>query len=247
MIAIYQKQLGATVGELAVVGDFEQEATLSQVSLILKDWKSDVPVKRIERSAPGTIAGFTENILTPDKADATFRAGLTFPMKKTDADFAALRLGNLMLGGNTLSSRLGNRIRQKEGLTYGVTSSLTSSPRDPVTTFIVSATTNLLNIDRVEKAVIEELNLFLTKGPSPEELADAQKAFLEASKVGRTGDAAIAGAIATNPKTGPQVFRTPASMEKRIAALTPDEVKAAFGKYIDPKKLVIIRAGDFKK
>jgi predicted Zn-dependent peptidase len=36
-------------------------------------------------------------------------------------------------------------------------------------------------------------------------------------------------------------------LEKRLAALTPEEVKAAFGKYIDPKKLVIIRAGDFKR
>ena len=36
-------------------------------------------------------------------------------------------------------------------------------------------------------------------------------------------------------------------LEKRIAALTPEDVKAAFHKVIDPKKLVIIRAGDFKK
>ncbi len=246
VIAIYQKQLGATVGELAVVGDFDPDATLTQVREILKDWKSDVPFKRIERAAPGTLAGFTENILTPDKADATFRAGLAFRMKETDAEFAALRLGNLMLGGNTLSSRLGNRIRQKECLSYGVTSSLTSSPRDPVATFIVSATTNPLNIDRVEKAVVEELSLFLSKGPSPEELADAQKAYLEASKVGRTGDAAIAGEIASNLQLGRKFAHT-GEMEKRIAALTPDEVKSAFGKYIDPKKLVIIRAGDFKK
>jgi zinc protease len=38
-------------------------------------------------------------------------AGLSFPMMDSDPDFAALRIGNFMLGGGTLSSRLGNRIR----------------------------------------------------------------------------------------------------------------------------------------
>jgi len=213
---------------------------------ILKDWKSDVPVKRIGRPAPSGVNAVKDEILTPDKADATFRAGLAFAMTESDPDFAALRLGNLMLGGNTLSSRLGNRIRQKEGLSYGVTSTLTASPRDPVATFVVNGTVNPVNIDRIEKAVLEELADFLTKGPSKEELADAQKAYLEAQKVGRTGDAALAGQIVTNLQLG-RKFSHLSDMEKRIASLTPEDVTAAFRKHIDPKKLVIVRAGDFKK
>ena len=121
---------------------------------ILKDWKSDVPVKRIDReAAPADWTGSKEDILTPDKANAVFLAGLAFPLKETDPDYAALRLGNFIFGGGTLSSRLGNRIRQKEGLSYGVTSSFTASPRDPVASFTVDASTNPANIDRVEKAV----------------------------------------------------------------------------------------------
>ncbi len=72
MIALYQKQLGATVGELAIVGDFDPEPTLAQVREILKDWKSDVPVKRIDRAAPADVKGVKEDILTPDKANAVF-------------------------------------------------------------------------------------------------------------------------------------------------------------------------------
>jgi zinc protease len=246
VMALYGKQLGATTGELGIVGDFDPEPTLAQVREILQDWKSDVPIKRIERLAPTNLAGAKEDIVTPDKANAVFVAGLAFPLKETDTDFPALRLGNFMLGGSTLSSRLGNRIRQKEGLSYGVTSSLNASPRDPDASFTVNAITNPVNIDRVEKAVAEELNEFLAHGPSPSELQDAQKAYLEAQKVGRTGDAAIAGQIAANLQLG-RTFAHVRDTEKRIAALTPDEVKAAFGKYIDPKKLVIVRAGDFKK
>src|SRR5437762_9742283 len=125
-----------------------------------------MPVQRIERLAPTSLAGSKEEILTPDKANAVFAAGLAFPLKETDSEYAALRLGNFIFGGGTLSSRLGNRIRQKEGLSYGVTSQFTASTVDPLATFMVNASTNPVNMDRVERAVAEELNEFLTNGPS---------------------------------------------------------------------------------
>jgi zinc protease len=246
VIAIYAKQLGATEGELAIVGDLDEEPALNQIKEILKDWKSDVPVKRIERAASTSYTALKEDIVTPDKANAVFAAGLAFPLKEGDPDYAALRIGNFIFGGGTLSSRLGNRIRQKEGLSYGVTSGFNASPRDPDAGFTVTASLNPENIDRLEKAVMEELNEFLANGPSPKELADAQKAYTESQKVGRTNDGAIAGQIISNLRLG-RTFKHATETEGRIAALTPDEVRAAFRKYIDPKKLVIVRAGDFKR
>jgi zinc protease len=246
VMAVYEKQLGATTGQLAIVGDFDPDPALAQVREILKDWKSDVPVRRINQVAPLDHTGSKEDIVTPDKANAVFAAGLAFPLKETDPEFAALRLGNFIFGGGTLSSRLGNRIRQKEGLSYGVTSAFNASVRDPSATFTMNANTKPDNIDRLEKAALEELIEFLTNGPSPAELADAQKAYLEAQKVSRTADAAIAGQIVSNLELG-RSFTHTSELEKRIAALTPEDVKLAFGKFIDPKKLVIVRAGDFKK
>jgi zinc protease len=244
--ALYETQVGATKAELGVVGDFDPEATVARVQAALKGWESNVPVRRIERIATAERTGSKEDILTPDKANAVFLAGLSFPLRESDPDAPALRLGNFILGGGTLSSRLGDRIRQKEGLSYGVTSSVAVSPRDPSASFTVNAITNPANIDKVEKAVTEELARFLADGPTESELADARTAFLEAQKVGRTGDAAIAGQIVTNLNLG-RTFAHTAEEEKRLMALTPDEIAAAFRKHIDPKKIVIIRAGDFKK
>jgi zinc protease len=246
VMALYKNQLGATEGQLAIVGDFDPEPALAKVREILKDWKSDVPVKRIERMPPPPGRGQKEDILTPDKANAVYAAGIAFPLKDTDPEFAALRLGNYLLGGGTLSSRLGNRIRQKEGLSYGVSSAFNAAALDPVASLTVNAITNPANIDRVDKAVVEELTEFLAGGPTQEELVDGQKAYLEAQKVGRTSDPAIAGQIVSNLHLG-RTFAYAADLEKRIAALTTEDVKAAFQKYIDPKKLVVIRAGDFKK
>src|SRR5205807_2309506 len=124
--AVYE-QVGASKVELAVVGEFDADATLAKVKEILGGWDSKTPVRRIERKAPPEVAGMTEDINTPDKANATYLAGLAFPLKESDPEFAALRLGNVILGGSTLASRLGDRIRQKEGLSYGATSSITAS------------------------------------------------------------------------------------------------------------------------
>ena len=244
--AIYKDQVGATAGELAVVGDFDPEPTLAKVRKILEGWKSEVPIKRIGRTAPGDLKGTKESLRTPDKANATFTAGLALAMEEAHPEFAALRLGNFILGGGTLSSRLGNRIRQKEGLSYGVSSSLTGSPQDHYARFTVTAIVNPANMDRLEKVFFEELKEFLAKGPSDAEVADARKAFLESQKVGRTTDPALAGQIANNLYLG-RTFAHTTEQEKRIAAVTAEDIKRAFGKYIDLKKLMVIRAGDFEK
>jgi zinc protease len=78
------------------------------------------------------------------------------------------------------------------------------------------------------------------------ELADGQKGYLESQKVGRTSDTALAGQIVSNLQQG-WTFAHARESDKKIAALTPEDVKSAFRRHIDPKKLVSVRAGDFKK
>jgi zinc protease len=123
---------------------------------------------------------------------------------------------------------------------------LTASSRDPVGNLTVTVSTNPANIDKVTAAVMEELERFLKDGPTEKEVADAKQAFVESQKVGRTGDAAIAGQIVSNLNTG-RTFAFTADQEKAILALTPVRVAEAFRKHIDPHKLVILRAGDFHK
>jgi zinc protease len=244
--AIYEKQLGASQAELAIVGDFDQDTALKLVKEMLAGWKSNVPVKRIDRKVDDKVNGFKDDIVTPDKSNAEYLAGTIFPLSDKDPDYAAMRIGNFIFGGSTLASRLGDRIRQKDGLSYGATSGFTASSRDAVAQLTVTVSTNPTNIDKVSVAVQEELERFLKDGPTEKEVADAKQAYLEAQKVGRTTDAAIASQIISNMNLG-RTFAFSAEQEKAILALTPAKVQAAFKKYVDPKKLVIIRAGDFKK
>jgi zinc protease len=243
---LYETQIGGSHAELAVVGDFGAESTLRFVKELLSQWESKMPFKRIDHKVADKATGFKEDIITPDKSNAEYLAGLSFPLSDSDPDYPALRIGNFIFGGSTLASRLGDRIRQKDGLSYGATSSFTASSRDPVASLTVTVSTNPANINKVTAAVTEELERFLKEGPTEKEVADAKQAFVEAQKVGRTGDAAIAGQIVQNLNTG-RSFAFIADQEKAILALTPAQITAAFRKHIDPNKLVVLRAGDFKK
>ncbi len=100
--------------------------------------------------------------------------------------------------------------------------------------------------DAVEKAAMEELERFIESGPSEDELAAAKTAWLEARKTGRSNDDAIVGQLVSNLDLDRTMARVAAD-EKKVAALTPTEVRDAFRRHVDPEKLVIIRAGDFAK
>ncbi len=243
---LYETQIGGSHAELGVVGDFDPESTLRLVKEILSGWESKTPYERIDHKVGENGTGSKEDIVTPDKSNAEYLAGLSFPLSDGDPDYAALRIGNFIFGGSTLASRIGDRIRQKDGLSYGATSSFTASSRDPVAQLTVTVSTNPANIDKVTAAVMEELHRYLKDGPTEKEVADAKQAFVESQKVGRTGDAAIAGQIVSNLNTG-RTFAFAADQEKAILALTPSKIADAFRKHIDPQKLVIIRAGDFQK
>lgn len=241
--SIYQQQLSAATGEIAIVGDFEKESALSAIREVVRDWKSEVPYRQVLRDAKPDVAGMKETIITPDKANAEFLVGTSFEMNDADPDAIALQLGNFILGGGTLSSRLGNRIRQQEGLSYGVSSSMSIPSQGTDARFSITATMNPANMGAVEKAAFEELERFLTEGPSDQEVADAKTAWLESRKVSRSSDGAIAGRLASNLHLD-RTFAFDADEERRIAELTARQIQEAFVKYIQPDKLIVIRAGD---
>jgi zinc protease len=244
--AVYETQLSAQAGEVAAIGDFDPAALTAKLETLFKGWTSSVPYRRIPRPAHPEVKGERVTLDTPDKANAVYVAAMSFPVGDAHPDYPALEIGNFLLGGGALSNRLGNRVRQKEGLSYGVMSMVQASPRDPAARFLIFAISNPANLEKVDKAIAEEVDKYLADGPSLTELTDGQKAFLEAQKVSRTNDGQLAMEIINDLSVG-RTFAYHADMEAKAAALSPDEIKAAFRKHIDPKKLVIIRAGDFKK
>jgi zinc protease len=245
VVQLYHDYLGSGAGELTIVGDFDPDACLPILKRTLGDWAAPKPYARIAMPITTAVAGSEHKLNTPDKANATYVAGLVFPLRDDDPDYPALVMGNYILGSGTLSSRLGNRIRQKEGLTYGVSSSLAVSSQDKRASLNITAICNPVNMGRVEKAVLEELTTLLRDGVTEQELAEAKQGYLQAQTVRRSSDPALSG-ILSSLRHLDRTMAFEADFEKRVAAVTPEQVATALRRHIDPKKLVVVAAGDFE-
>ena len=244
VVQLYGDYLGSQAGELTIVGDFNPAACLPILKDALAGWNARQPYARIASPLTTEVTGAEHSINTPDKANATFTAGLLFPLRDDDPDFPALLLGNYIFGGGTLSSRLGDRIRQKEGLSYGVTSGLSVSSQDERAAFTISAIVNPQNIGRLKQCALEELARLLSDGVTTDELNRAREGYLQSLKVARANDSDLAGTLG-NLRHLQRTMRWDSDLEKHIADLTPEQVKAALQRRLDPKKLVIVNAGDF--
>lgn len=240
----YSDFYGASNAEIAVVGDFDPQEFRSTATEVFGGWKSPVPFARVP-SEYRDIPAIEETFKTPDKANGFFIAGLQIPIRDDDPDYSALVLGNYMLGGGFLNSRLAARIRQKEGISYNIGSSLSASPLDKFGSFTTFAIYAPQNVERLEAAFKEEIARMLKEGFTPDEVAAAKKGYLQSRQVSRAQDNELAGKL-VGYLFIKRTLAWDADFDNRIAALTPDDIAAAMRRHLDPSKITIMKAGDFK-
>ncbi|WP_037252330.1 M16 family metallopeptidase, partial [Rhodopirellula europaea] len=243
---LHAEYLGNQAGELAIVGNFDVEPTLEKFRSIVEGWEAKQPFERIVTPAQPDIPGAVVTIETPDKSNALLYSGQQYKLADSDPEYASLVLGNFILGGGSLSSRLANRVRQQEGLSYGVRSGLTAAnfAEDEKVSFTLYAITNPANKDKLLRVIREEVVRVLEDGVTEEELEQAKGAYLQAERIGRTGDSRLASMLVKsvfNDRTMAFV----AKHEEQIQSATVDSVNAALKKYVDLDGLVMAIAGDF--
>ncbi len=241
----YSDYYGASRGEIAIVGDFDEPQILPLLSELFGDWKSPHPFERVPRPYHD-VAPMNQSLETPDKANAFFIAGLNLAVRDDDADYPALVLGNEILGGGFLNSRLATRVRQKEGLSYGIGSQIQASPLEKSGSFVTFAIYAPQNVQKLEKAIREEIERALKEGFTAIEIKEAKSGYLQARQVARSQDPQLARDLAEEL----YLDRTPAweaELEKKIAALTNTQILEAMRRHIEPAKITVVKAGDFGK
>ncbi|HEV7221607.1 MAG TPA: pitrilysin family protein [Pirellulales bacterium] len=243
--SLYGDYLGAQVAEAAVVGDFDADECLASLQKMFADWTAEKSYARLPKLDFPKVKGGDQEILTPDKANAMYFAGIVFPMQDTDPDYPALLAGNYVLGAGALSSRLGDRVRQKEGLSYGVGSHVFAESLDKRASLTLYAIYNPANVAKVKTAIREELDRLIEDGVKSDELSRAKSGYIQEHEVSRTSDANLASILADTLYLD-RTMAYYADLEKKLDALTPDDVLAALQKYIDPERLSTVAAGDFK-
>jgi zinc protease len=237
---------GTSRGEIAVVGDFDDKAIETLLRELYTGWTSKAPYSRILQE-PRDVAATRLFIDTPDKENAFYRSRINIMLRDDDADYPALLIANYIFGGGQgLSNRLINRVRQRDGISYGAASSLLVRTHDRASAWQIGGLAAPQNAVRLEQAVREEIDRLLKDGFTQKEIDDARNGFLQERLVARSDDGTLAGGWAAFLDAG-RTFAYSKQIEDRVRALTPGDVSAAVRKYIDPAKMTVVIAGDAKK
>ena len=241
----YADFYGAAHMQMAVVGDFDEKAVSAMLQEQLGNWKSAQPFARVTRPY-FEVPAVNRSFEAPDKANAFFIAGMNVKMRDDDPDYPAMVMANYLLGGGFLNSRLAVRLRQKDGLSYGVGSQFQVSSLDQSGQFVTYAIYAPQNAAKLETGFKEEIARALKDGFTAEELRAALSGYLQNRQVGRAQDASLARTLA-NYLFLKRTLQWDAEFEKKVAALTAEQVSATFRKHIIMDKLSLFKAGDFAK
>jgi zinc protease len=235
---------GASAADLSVVGDVNADSVAAAARALFGDWRSTRPFTRMVRTAPA-IDSATIVIETPDKANAMLIAATNVALRDDDPDYPAMALANFMLGGGFLNSRLATRLRQQEGISYAVGTQFQPAALDRAGTFVAYAIYNPQNVDRLVAGLWDELRKVRTAGFTDAEVAAAKPGLLQQRLQSRANDQELAGTLIARRFAG-RTMAYDAKYEAAIEALTATQVNAAVRTYLDPAKISIVRAGDFK-
>ena len=244
--AFYKEFGGTSRGEISIVGDFDPKAV---EKIIRNDYAKYVskahyaPVVTEYRPVKATRVV----IDTPDKENAIIVARSVFPINDTAPDAPALTVANWILGGGTgLSNRLIERLRQKEGLSYGAGSHVRIPAKGNNGSFVFRAIVAPQNMLQAEASARDVIAKAIKDGFTDQEVEEAKKGLLQAMQVARSQDDVVARSW--NDKMENQ--RTWAFSKKQaeaISKLTTADVNAALRKYIKPDEITFVLAGDQKK
>jgi zinc protease len=241
--AFHRQFVGAAQAEFAAVGAMDEAAVSAALNQAFAGWQAPAAVQRVPLPLQ-SVAPKRMVFETPDKQNAVLSAALALPIKELDPDQAALMVADYAFG-NGGNSRLWKRIREAEGLSYGVGSRIGWQSQDANSSWSVSAIFAPQNRAKVEAALQEELARSLKDGFTAEEVAQAKSGLLNFRQLSRAQDSNLAGGLANNLYLG-RTFAASQALDQAIAGVTPEQALAVWRKYIQPDRLVLGVAGDFK-
>ncbi|WP_282339327.1 pitrilysin family protein [Pseudomonas sp. PS02288] len=234
--AFHQKAYAAGNVVIALVGDLsrsEAETIAAQVSSALP--KGPALAKMAEPQAPKPGLSHIE---FPSKQTHILLAQLG--IKRGDADYAALFMGNQILGGGGFGTRLMKEVREKRGLTYGVSSGFSGmQARGP---FMISLQTRAEQSEGTLGLVQQIVRDYLAEGPTQKELDDAKRELAGSFPLTTASNADIVGQLGAMgfydlPLSYLQDFMNQAQ------ALSVEQVRAAMAKHLSADDFVVVTAG----
>jgi zinc protease len=227
-------------GVIVIVGDVDSDAAFHLVERLFGDWRGPQaqPIAIVDSPLP-MKARF--NVPVGDDSSLEVVIGRRSSVRWSNPDFCAARIGNLILGGDTINSRLGKEVRVKHSLTYGVNSGFNSLyvSGGPWT---ISLATDASKLERALALVDEVTARFLADGVTDFEVANQASRAAESFIVNLRTDGKVADAIADLAFNGLGVEELD-FYPTRLKAVTRGQVNAAIREHFTLDNAVTIAAG----
>lgn len=237
----YDERYGAATLLLAVVGDVDSEKILDGLERRLGGWRSG-PLPEIPRPPAVPPAPGSETIRMPDKASADVVLAQPAELVRNSPDYLPCVLANSALGQSSLTSRLGVRVRDTEGLTYGIHSGFSASHLGGP--FAVSLTVKPESRDAAVAATLEEIHRFRREGMTVKELTDEKTSHVGRFKVDLASNGGIAHALDSALYYGLGVSYLD-EYPSLVGEVSKEAADVGFAKYVDPDRFTIVSAGSF--
>ncbi|HEX7987800.1 MAG TPA: pitrilysin family protein [Duganella sp.] len=245
VVAFHRQYYGANHGEIAIVGDFDKALISKTIDDSFTGWDSKVAYAPVT-STNVDKAPLFKTINAPDKENGFYTARLNLDLNVNDPDYPLLDLANYIFGDGGLKSRLMDRIRQKDGLSYGGGTGLQAGEIDRAGSFGIDAIAAPQNLKKLQAAIKEELERAVKDGFTAAELAGAKSGLLQQRVQNRSKDEVVAGGWTRNLYLN-RTYSWSKDYEDKLKAATLAQVNAAFRKAVDPAKLTVVVAGDEAK
>ncbi|MDZ7751628.1 MAG: pitrilysin family protein [Gammaproteobacteria bacterium] len=235
--AFHDRYYVAANAVVAVVGDIGRADAETLVDELLAD------LPRGERApppeGPGTTAGAA--LLVPYPAEQVHLLMGQRGMRRGDPDYFPLYLGNHILGGSGLVSRLSKAVREERGLSYSVSSRFI--PMRGEGPFKLSLQTKSANAGEAVAVVGQVLEEFVAEGPAADELRAAKDNIINGFPLRVDSNAKIGSYLVMMgfydlPLDYLNTFTA------RVEDVTAAQVRDAFARRVDPRAFVKVLAGD---
>ncbi|MGH8803815.1 MAG: M16 family metallopeptidase [Polaromonas sp.] len=238
---------GASVGEMALIGPVHPDEARALLQKHFGGWKSKEPRKGWVFEYPATLEPRWQSVKLPDKANASYAARIPVAMNDESPDFPALFAAVQLLGGRA-GTALWQRVREQEGLSYGVNAALfvPAAPQGEGNAAGIDITASFApqNRDRLRNVIRDELAKRAANGFSSLEVSFSRRAIVSGRADFLAQTANLAGVLANNLRWGHDMARY-ARFTQAYATLDADAVNAALRKYLDVSQLVEVSAGSF--
>lgn len=237
--AFHAKHYGPANFTLVAVGDLDIPQLQAEVGRAFAGWTGGVDVIRTAKARAADAAN-DQTIFMPDKTSVTVVIGQATGLRYSDPDAQALRVATAILGSG-FTGRLMANVRDREGLTYGIRSTIANDTFNDGD-WKISATFAPSLLEKGLESTKRQLTLWYEKGVTDDELERRKGDLVGTFKVGLATTDGMAGALLTAIHRGYDVSWLD-EYPRQIQALTTAQLNAAIKKYLRPDAMVIVKAG----